>query len=385
MSGTAAQTAVADNYSIVTPYITGSSGVTQYYFGARIRTGTTVQAPTLGCPRSNADLYTTSSASDGNKQLSKPAALITADEAAFAGSGDSSSTTPWQLNSYLRSGSLFWLLSPYHRNSNGGANLFGLGSNGNLNNIAVHNSTYGVRPAISLTSGTTATSGSGTATDPWVVEAPKTMQTSTTCDTTLTDARDGNTYTVATINGACWMTQNLRYLGDTGSAAKTMTIGNDNSNVANKSITLYSLDSSDAGNFNAYSSHCDSTNSYNYACVYDSGSTSTGVWYNYAAATAGTITGSPNDTDATYDICPAGWHLPTHSEFSDITSYSDAFSPVTGGLYRNGSLFSTGGGYWWSVTVYNTTNRYALGWNGSSLDASGNIRYLGGYVRCVSP
>ena len=70
---------------------------------------------------------------------------------------------------------------------------------------------------------------------------------------TVYDKRDGKTYTVKKIQDACWMTQNLRYLGDTNSAAKTMTIGNSNSNVANnKSITLYSLNSSNAGNFNAY-------------------------------------------------------------------------------------------------------------------------------------
>jgi len=170
-SGTGAQTAVADSYSILTPYTTASSGITQYYFGARIRTATTVQAPTLGCPRSNADLYTTSSASNGNKQLAKPAALITADEAAFAGSGYSSSTTPYHANSYLRSGSSFWLLSPISRNTSGYAYGFYLRSNSYLGGIIVNNS-GGVRPAISLTSGTTIASGSGTATDPWVVTAP---------------------------------------------------------------------------------------------------------------------------------------------------------------------------------------------------------------------
>ena len=170
-SGTGAQTAVANSYSISTPYTTASSGITQYYFGARIRTATTVQAPTLGCPRSNADLYTTSSASNGNKQLAKPAALITADEAAFAGSGYTNSTTPYHANSYLRSGSLFWLLSPFDRHSSGFANGFYLVGSGNLYN-SIASGKFGVRPAISLKTGTEIAGGTGIATDPWVVTAP---------------------------------------------------------------------------------------------------------------------------------------------------------------------------------------------------------------------
>ena len=170
-SSSSSTSVIGNSTSISTPYTTASSGITAYYFGAYVRTRTTSDKPTLGCPRSNADLYTTSSASNGNKQLSKPAALITADEAAFAGSGSGSSTTPYHANSYLRSGSHFWLLSPHERNSNGYGAGFFLYSDGSLNSPYVDTSN-GVRPAISLTSGTTIASGSGTATDPWVVTAP---------------------------------------------------------------------------------------------------------------------------------------------------------------------------------------------------------------------
>jgi len=169
-SSSSSTSVIGDSTSISTPYATATSGITQYYFGARVRNMTTSDKPTLGCPRSNADLYTTSNASNGNKRLSKPAALITADEAAFAGSGYSS-TTPYHANSFLRSGSSFWLLSPGYRSSSGVAIGFNLNSNGLLYYYSVGNS-YGVRPAISLTSGTTIASGSGTATDPWVVTAP---------------------------------------------------------------------------------------------------------------------------------------------------------------------------------------------------------------------
>ena len=210
---------------------------------------------------------------------------------------------------------------------------------------------------------------------------------------TVYDKRDGKTYTVKKIQDACWMTQNLRYLGDTNSAAKTMTIGNRNSNVANnKSITLYSLNSSNAGNFNAYnSSKCGdgSTAGYNNACVYDSGSTSTGVWYNYYAATAGTISGSSNSTAASQDICPKNWHLPRYNTSSpagsinSITSQSTAFSPVTGGRYGSGSLVEAAVGNWWSATANDANFRLNLSYSGSSLSLSLSLRYIGFYVRCT--
>ena len=225
----------------------------------------------------------------------------------------------------------------------------------------------------------------------------------TTSGYVATDKRDGKVYSVRYINDYCWMTQNLAYVGDTGSASGKMTIGDSNSNVANKSIDLYSLNSSDAGSFGAYSGHCDSTNGYNYACIYDSGSTTTGVWYNYYAATAGAITGSSNSTAATKDICPAGWHLPTGpnttsgtdihklvgnttSDWQNPTTGLTAFSAVAGGFYNGGSLRNTGRGYWWSATAINTTNRYSLVYdssNGQFYGGSSYYRYYGVYVRCV--
>ena len=163
---------IADSTTIV-PY--GTSSMTEYYFGPYVRNMTTSDTPTLTCPRSTVDLYTTSSASNGNKQLSKPVALLTADEMSFAGSGSptASNGSGYNPNSYLHSGSRFWLLSPGYRYSSGAAYGFYLYLNGYLYNASVGNA-YGVRPAISLTSGTTIASSSGTATDPWVIEAPAT-------------------------------------------------------------------------------------------------------------------------------------------------------------------------------------------------------------------
>ena len=168
-------TPLAESTTIASTY--GTSGQQAYYFGAYLRTRQTVQSPSLTCgnkysqiDRSTVDLYRYVSGSTGvSNQLKYPAALLTADEAAFAGSGYDSSTTPYHANSFLRSGSYFWLLSPNLRYSNGAAYGFALRSGGNLGNFSSVYYTYGVRPAISLTSGTMAASGTGTATDPWIV------------------------------------------------------------------------------------------------------------------------------------------------------------------------------------------------------------------------
>jgi hypothetical protein len=173
------RTVYSDNYTIMpetTKIAQYSTSTTRFYFGASIRNTTTVQNPSLTCAkygsvdRSTVDLYTTSSAPNGNKKLTNPIALITADEASFAGSGSSTATqgSSYHAKSFLNSGSVFWLLSPFFRFVNGSSFVFYLLSSGYLDNDYV-TSAYGVRPAISLTQGTKISSGSGTATDPWEV------------------------------------------------------------------------------------------------------------------------------------------------------------------------------------------------------------------------
>ena len=202
------------------------------------------------------------------------------------------------------------------------------------------------------------------------------------------DKRDENDYTVRYINNQCWMTQNLRFTG--------ASISSDTTNAPTTTLTYYQLDTNG-------SSQCNSTNGYNNACIKDSGDTTKGVWYNYYAATAGTISGSENSTAATQDICPKGWHLPsgpnttsgtdfnklvgnTTSGWQNPTTGLTAFGAVSGGLYLNGSLYDTGSGYWWSATAINTTVRYSLGYYSSSGQfngSGGNYRYIGYFVRCV--
>ena len=180
---------------------------------------------------------------------------------------------------------------------------------------------------------------------------------------TLVDKRDGNVYTVKKINGMVWMTQNLRFTGTSLDPAT--------SNVSEATTITYG-DLTTGNSFNEARIHTGTDNNGDPT-----------VWYNYAAASAMTITGSSNENDAAYDICPGGWRLPTQSETRSITSNADAFNPVAGGNYSTGVLSNADYGYWWSSIATDTTNRYGLGWYGSSLNASNYSRGYGFYIRCV--
>ncbi|MDO4526544.1 MAG: FISUMP domain-containing protein, partial [Candidatus Saccharibacteria bacterium] len=196
---------------------------------------------------------------------------------------------------------------------------------------------------------------------------------------TLRDQRDNQNYTVAKINGNLWMTRNLA-IGCNGSGSSY------GSSVSSKSLTsTYSNVSSSWSTPTALlSAASHDTEAADYTTPRMQCSSSYGAWYNYAAASAGTITGDSNNTDATKDICPAGWRLPTSSERGLVFSYSSAFNPVAGGEYANGSLIgTTTTGFWWSATAANTTLRHGTGWTGSLLGSAGLYRYRGYYVRCI--
>lgn len=155
----------------ISPYLTTNASM---YFGPYNRNRVNYAIITLTCPRGMADIYTAKNASDGNEQLKYPVALLTADEAALAGSGYASSTSSnYSNNSYMCSGSYFWLLSPYVRNSNGGAYCFTLASDGRLSANYVYYNNYGTRPVTSINHSAAITSGSGTATDPWIISPPE--------------------------------------------------------------------------------------------------------------------------------------------------------------------------------------------------------------------
>ena len=169
-------------------YTSGMDGT--YGFGSYHHNAySSQQSPTLTCAksssgnilmdRSTVDLYSVVGSSTGNGRLLYPIALLTADEASFSGLGAGSQYgSAYSSNSFLRSGPFFWLLSPRGLNRFGERNstafVFLVKGSRIPTESYLENVRYseGVRPAISLVPGIGYTSGSGTATDPWVVPAP---------------------------------------------------------------------------------------------------------------------------------------------------------------------------------------------------------------------
>ena len=141
----------------------GGTGTTTTYYGAYLRIlsngsyGTT-QTPTFKCKNSS-DLFTKSGSSKGNKSLTNPIGLITADEVVYAGGGGKSNSSY-----YLYTGQPYWTMSPSDALN---ADVFDVNSYGYLHWNSV-SGTYGVRPVINLKADVTLT-GTGTASDPYVV------------------------------------------------------------------------------------------------------------------------------------------------------------------------------------------------------------------------
>ena len=185
-------------------------------------------------------------------------------------------------------------------------------------------------------------------------------------DVTVKDKRDDNEYTVRYINGACWMTQNLRL-----SSGRTLTSAD--SNVTQDwSFPTTQLDGNSDSSFTEPQTTISSDTSY-------------GGYYNYCAASAGTVCNdATTEQDATQDICPRGWRLPTLYEMSGVTSYTSAFSPVYSGVYGHGSLYGTGSnGIWWSATADSRSYQHYLFYSSGSLNTNSVAKSFGLSVRCI--
>ena len=102
-------------------------------------------SPSISCEA--ADIYTTTDSSTGNKALTQPIGLISADEAMFAGIPNWNSSNS---NNYLDTRQYYWTMSP---------------SNFNTDSVT---RAIGVRPVINLRADVQIT-GSGTTTDPYKV------------------------------------------------------------------------------------------------------------------------------------------------------------------------------------------------------------------------
>jgi len=138
----------------------GGIGETTTYYGAYIRIANSTKLPVLTCTNAS-DLYTLSSSTKGNKSLTYPIGLISADEVSMAGGVTGQNNYGY----YLYNGQSYWTLSPYYF-SGSHASMFGVYTaslTGWSMDLAI-----GVRPVINLKVDITLT-GKGTASDPYVV------------------------------------------------------------------------------------------------------------------------------------------------------------------------------------------------------------------------
>jgi uncharacterized protein (TIGR02145 family) len=157
---------------------------------------------------------------------------------------------------------------------------------------------------------------------------------------TLTDIRNGQDYLVGKLaDGNCWMLNNLK-LGSTS----PITLTSDDTNLSSNATF-------DLPAFTAI----DSTYSYNlpyiYADNFDSGANRSaitdiyssdfyGYYYNWCAVTAGNVstTCTPSGTmptDATQDICPANWRMPTGGSIGNADNEFDQLTAKMAGYTDN--------------------------------------------------
>ena len=220
--------------------------------------------------------------------------------------------------------------------------------------------------------------------------------------TVVTDSRDGQSYTVQRLaDGKCWMMTNLNLGATTLTATQ---LDDTNTHITNGSTiaaaTFKAWDRSTAGTSQTYEaprfslvSGNDSTNGMPY-----------GTLYNYCAASAETYcyAEGAGTGNATSDLCPKGWRLPTSGSSGEFqTLYSNSSyntnakmrNPISAGgaaftlsgYFDDGSPTSQGSnGYFWSSTRYDGNYMYNLNLAGSGVNpANSGNRYLGFSIRCV--
>ena len=271
------------------------------------------------------------------------------------------------------------------------------------------------------------TVGAGAATINVTSKHPSPMQNWTGCSSLaqgdteeVYDTRDNEVYLIGKLaDGKCWMLDNLRLdLGNstvlnnttesnTNASTTTLNYLKNGGGSASDRYPIVKINnvpwtSSDQNYYStpmAISTYKDQTTT-----SHGEGSGKIGVYYNYCAASAGnycfgrgsTSAGSPSG-NATEDICPKGWRMPTggsSGEYqalytaysSDGTSFRNALSTPRSGNFTNGSASKQGDtGYFWSSTYGSADGMYTLRvYYDSGVDLSEKLgRHYGFSVRCL--
>jgi len=205
-------------------------------------------------------------------------------------------------------------------------------------------------------------------------------------DNGFIDSRDNSHYNAVKIGNQIWMAENLKYLPSVNQAA------DGSEDVAGSYYYVYGYDGTDVNAAKATSNY-----------------TTYGVLYNWTAAMAGSASSTANPSGV-QGVCPAGWHLPSDAEWTELTDYlggtsvaggklketgtahwaspntsatnETGFSALPGGSRSNdGSFYDIGyDGRWWSATY--AWDRI-VDYDYSSVNSYANDEELGFSVRCV--
>ena len=240
--------------------------------------------------------------------------------------------------------------------------------------------------------------------------------TSSTCTTTakpVYDSRDNEVYWIQQLaDGKCWMLDNLR-LGSTSTIALTSSDTNTDTNwTLPASGTVCFATSSCTGTDGittgtGYTVPAIYTTSKNNIPkyredlkVYGPGTGKIGVYYNFCAASVGTICVEDSTSGkAYYDVCPANWKMPieatntagsyyylyTTTYSADDTNFRNALStPLSGRIYDGIAREQGTVGHFWTATRSNSNGMYQIQLNLSSTTTHyGFPRINGGSIRCI--
>ena len=150
---------------------TGYGSYNRIVGGSNSSDATLYASPSLICPNDNnggkLSKFTVDDTTNGNGTLTYKIGLLTADEIAFSGSVYNINNCTTYLNENS-DGNWWWTMSPITINASAAKVL--IVYSGYLNYGYVDANGCGLRPAISLISSTTLSSGSGTSEDPYIVK-----------------------------------------------------------------------------------------------------------------------------------------------------------------------------------------------------------------------
>ena len=215
----------------------------------------------------------------------------------------------------------------------------------------------------------------------------------TSAASTVYDSRDMHTYTIQRLNdGNCWMMENL----DLGRTGITTDLTSANTNL----VTTVTASTFNSWKKTAGSATYDAGEFISVSGTDSTSGTAYGTLYNYYAASAGTISGSSNSNNASYDICPVGWRLPTggsSGEFQALYAEYNSNALMRASIENSGAAFALAGGFlsaapvgqgsygdYWSSTRFNDSGMYGLYLYTSGVNPADSFgRYNGLAIRCV--